>query len=270
MKIDEIIPERVTTIDIDGSGPLEPFSVLCRYGTKSEVLNVTEIGHYNELESYVSSGYQLPNSVYSQKINYRVPSPQLFTLIDRSDVCKQYIEYTCFNSRLLNYPNSPYGWWVGRTNQIMDYWGGSDIGTGKCACGLDMTCVNPNLFCNCDSQLLTELKDTGFLTRKEFLPVLKVEFGDTGPIGSPQYGRYQVGRLHCEGDLLYDNTVTFRKADAIITVPAFHAKVAGDIRFQFKTGFESATFASAIILQNVGYDNGDLIEVKKKSFFFLF
>ena len=180
MKVDEIIPERMTIIDIDGSGPLSPFPVLCRYGAKSEILNVTEIGHYNELESYVSSGYQLPNSIYSQTINYRVPLLQVFAVIDRSYVCKQYIEYTCFNSRLLNYPNSPYGWWVGRTNQTMDYWGGSEIGTGKCSCGLDMTCINPNLFCNCDSQFTTELKDTGFLTRKEFLPVLRVEFGDTG------------------------------------------------------------------------------------------
>lgn len=261
MRIDEVIPERATIIDIDGSGPLPPFSVLCRYGAKSEILNVTEIGHYNELESYVSSGFQLPESVYSQPINYRVPLPQVFAVVDRSHACKQYIEYTCFNSRLLNYPNAPFGWWVGRTNQTMDYWGGSEIGTGKCACGLDMTCANPNLFCNCDSQFTTELKDTGFLTRKEYLPVLRVEFGDTGPPGSPQYGRYQVGRLLCEGDLLYDNTVTFRKEDAVITVPPFAAKVAGDIRFQFKTGFDSATFGSAIIVQNVGYDDGDLIEV---------
>lgn len=83
-----------------------------------------------------------------------------------------------------------------------------------------------------------------------------------GPVGSQQYARYQVGRLQCEGDLLYDNVVTFRKADAIITVPPFEAKVAGDIRFQFKTGFDSATFGSAIILQNVGFDDGDLIEVR--------
>lgn len=182
MKIDEIIPERVTVIDIDGSGPLAPFPILCRFGSKSELLNVSEIGHYNELEGYVPSGSQLglTTEIYRQTITYRVPLLQLFSLIDRSHVCKQYIEYTCFNSRLLNYPNGPYGWWVGRTNQSMDYWGGSEIGTGKCACGLDLTCINPNLFCNCDSQLLMELKDGGFLTRKEYLPVLRVEFGDTG------------------------------------------------------------------------------------------
>ena len=180
MQMDEIIPERMTLIDIDGSGPLAPFFILCRFGAKAEILNVTEIGHYNELEGYVPSGYQIPNAIYSQTINYRVPLLQVFALVDRSHVCRQYIEYTCFNSRLLNYPNAAFGWWVGRTNQTMDYWGGSDIGTGKCACGLDMTCANPNLFCNCDSQFTTELKDAGFLTRKEFLPVLRVEFGDTG------------------------------------------------------------------------------------------
>lgn len=60
---------------------------------------------------------------------------------------------------------------------------------------------------------------------------------------------------------MYDNTITFRKADAIITAPPFEAIIAGDIRFQFKTGFDSATFGSAILLQNVGYQGGDLIEV---------
>ena len=180
MKFDEVIHERVNIIDVDGSGPLAPFSVRCRFGSRSESLNMTEIGHYNELEGFVSSGYQLPNALYSQKIMYRAPLPQVFALIDRSHVCKQYIEYRCFNSRLLNYPNTPMGWWVGRTNQTMNYWGGSEVGTGKCACGLDMSCVNPNLFCNCDSQATTELKDAGYLTRKEFLPVLRMEFGDTG------------------------------------------------------------------------------------------
>jgi hypothetical protein len=34
------------------------------------------------------------------------------------------------------------------------------------------------------------------------------------------------------------------------------------MRFQFKTGFDSATFGSAIIVQNVGYNDADLIEVK--------
>ncbi|CAF4783143.1 unnamed protein product, partial [Rotaria magnacalcarata] len=47
MKFDDIIAERPTIIDIDGSGPLSPFSVLCRYGSKTEILNVTEIGHYH-------------------------------------------------------------------------------------------------------------------------------------------------------------------------------------------------------------------------------
>jgi hypothetical protein len=87
-----------------------------------------------------------------------------------------------------------------------------------------------------------------------------------GPVGSPQYGRYQVGRLQCEGDVLYENVVTFRKADAIITVPPFEAKVAGDIRFQFQTGFDSATFGSAIMLQNIGHNDGDLIEVNMSFF----
>jgi hypothetical protein len=34
------------------------------------------------------------------------------------------------------------------------------------------------------------------------------------------------------------------------------------MRFQFKTGFDLATFGSAIIVQNLGYDDGGLIEVE--------
>jgi hypothetical protein len=82
MKIDEVAHERLTIIDIDGSGPLSPFVILCRIGARSEALNVSEIGHYHELESYVSSGYQLPNSVYTQNINYRVTLPQKFSLLN--------------------------------------------------------------------------------------------------------------------------------------------------------------------------------------------
>ncbi|CAF0919424.1 unnamed protein product [Didymodactylos carnosus] len=98
--------------------------------------------------------------------------------------------------------------------------------------------------------------------KEEYLPVLRVEFGDTGAGQAQQYGRYQVGKLLCEGDLLYDNVITFRKADAIISVPKFEAKIAGDIRFQFKTGFDSSTFGSAIMVQNVDYEDGDLIEIR--------
>ena len=35
-------------------------------------------------------------------------------------------------------------WWVSRDGRRQNSWGGTPIGSGKCACGLTMTCVDPN------------------------------------------------------------------------------------------------------------------------------
>ena len=61
----------------------------------------------------------------------------------------------------------------------------------------------------------------------------------------------------CEGDRLYDNVVTFRRMDAVLQVADFDSRMAGDIRFQFKT-----SWPSGILLQKVGNLTGDLLEVK--------
>ena len=64
----------------------------------------------------------------------------------------------------------------------------------------------------------------------------------------------------CEGDRLYDNTVTFRKQDAVLELPSHfssESSMAGDIRFQFRTRSHSGIF-----LQKVGNLTGDLLEVK--------
>ena len=54
---------------------------------------------------------------------------------------------------------------------------------------------------------------------------------------------------------LFDNIVTFRKADATIEFPTFDAATSGDMRFQFKT-----TQPDGVFLQNTG--NHHFIEVK--------
>ncbi len=54
---------------------------------------------------------------------------------------------------------------------------------------------------------------------------------------------------------MFDNTVTFRKADATIEFPTFDASTSGDIRFQFRTTAENGIF-----LQNTGVAH--FVEVK--------
>ncbi len=62
-------------------------------------------------------------------------------------------------------PNKPsWGWWVGRTNLNMRYWGGSSPGSGKCACALKNECRNDNPTCNCDAGLSEDgVSDDGYV-----------------------------------------------------------------------------------------------------------
>ncbi|VTJ76381.1 Hypothetical predicted protein, partial [Marmota monax] len=46
---------------------------------------------------------------------------------------------------------SPYTWWVGKANEKHYYWGGSEPGIQKCACGIERNCTDPKYYCNCDA-----------------------------------------------------------------------------------------------------------------------
>ena len=82
---------------------------------------------------------------------------QIEKLINGSLTCKQELFYACRRSRLLNTPVrpeepfEPFSWWVSRNNEIMDYWGGSQPGSRKCACGILGTCIDRTKDCNCDA-----------------------------------------------------------------------------------------------------------------------
>lgn len=248
--------ERSLMIDVDGSGPIEPFMVNCFFGAQNEDMNLTKVSHYNE-QDVIVKGYRAPGS-YSQNIIYMATKEQINELVERSYSCSQSVSVKCRGARFLNYRGDPYGWWVGRTNQPMYWWGGGEVDIRKCKCGINKDCDFPNQFCNCDAGDLTkEREDSGLLLNKVFLPVYRVHFGDTGDISENRYIKYNIGKLVCEGDRLYDNMVTFRKPDAILQAPLFESGIAGDIRFQFRTAS-----AFGIFLQNVGNITGDFMEVR--------
>lgn len=168
----------------------------------------------------------------------------------------------------------------------MNYWGGGSEDQ-RCACSISSSqeCVRPNLRCNCDSGDDTrELTDSGFITQKEHLPIVKVNFGDTGSLTSiddptsnvvvknSKYAKYKVGHLVCEGDKLYDNTITFRKIDSGIVTDFFDGeyvsnylanfdseKVTIDLRFEFKTAKTTG------ILMATNGPSGDFLEIRLQS-----
>lgn len=141
----------------------------------------------------------------------------------------------------------PFSWWVSRYNQAMDYWAGALPGSRKCECGILGKCKDPTKWCNCDSNSIEWLEDSGDIREKEYLPVRALRFGDTGTPLDEKQGRYTLGPLRCEGDDLFSNVVTFRIADATIDLPVFDMGHSGDIYFEFKTTTEMAVLFHATV-----------------------
>ena len=97
------IDETDLIIDIDGSGPLRPFKVNCKFGQSiNDMINITVVKHLSEGENFVSSGYQEHGS-YSQNILYTASLQQIQELKKRVYDCSQFIEYKCKGSKLLNW-----------------------------------------------------------------------------------------------------------------------------------------------------------------------
>ena len=182
-------------IDRDGEGALAPFSAYCNMTDKNGV-GVTVNSHDSESRTLVT-GYDSPGS-YSRDIHYTGASlSQLASLTSVSSHCEQFIKYKCYHSML--FWNSGYAWWVSRDSTKMTYWGGASPGSGKCACGMNNTCADSKLACNCDKNDRKWREDSGLLTDKTKLPVIQLRFGDTGDKGYNEQGYHTLGKLKCYG-----------------------------------------------------------------------
>ena len=173
------------------------YDVICDMTDKNGV-GVTVISHDSENRTRVK-GCE-PRGCYSRNIHYRgVSLSQLASLTTVSLSCEQFIKYECYHSKLLNSNgNGAFGWWVSRDNEEMTYWGGATE-NGKCACGMNKTCANSNLGCNCDKNDKNWREDSGFLTNKTKLPVIQLRFGDTGHDILKEQGYHTLGKLKCYG-----------------------------------------------------------------------
>ncbi|KMY99176.1 neurexin-4 isoform X1 [Drosophila simulans] len=241
------VQQRVNlNLDVDGSGPLEPFPVTCEFYSDGRV--ITTLSHSQEHTTTVD-GFQEPGS-FEQSIMYDANQLQIEALLNRSHSCWQRLSYSCRSSRLFNSPSEagnfrPFSWWISRHNQPMDYWAGALPGSRKCECGILGKCHDPTKWCNCDSNSLEWMEDGGDIREKEYLPVRAVKFGDTGTPLDEKMGRYTLGPLRCEGDDLFSNVVTFRIADASINLPPFDMGHSGDIYLEFRTTQENSVIFHA-------------------------
>ena len=192
-------------IDVDGSGPLKSFPVTCEFF--SDGRTYTHVGHKND-QTTVVNGFDAPGS-FVQDIAYDADIDQMEILINRSYSCSQKLSYACKRSRLFNSPSyenknqefRPFGWWMSRQNQRMDYWAGALPGSRKCECGVTGTCYDRSKWCNCDAGLDSWMADEGEILDKEFLPVRQLRFGDTGSPLDDKEGKYTLGHLVCQVNL---------------------------------------------------------------------
>ena len=183
-------------IDPDGEGRWPPFNVTCDMTDKNAV-GVTVISHNSEDRTLVD-GFEKPGS-YSRDIQYKeVDLLQLARLTSVSTHCEQFIKYECINSLMFQ---GNHAWWGSRDSAKMTYWGGAVPGSGKCACGMTLSCAKQEPLCNCDANDKIWREDSGLLTDKTRLPVKELRFGDTGVFlnNFNEQGYHTLGKFKCYG-----------------------------------------------------------------------
>lgn len=172
--------------------------------TNKNGVGVTVVSHDTESRMLVDGHEE--NGSYLRRVHYigagLTNVAQLVSVLDASSHCEQFIKYECTNSLLFfSIPSGdPPGWWMSRNGTKMTYWGGATPADAyKCACGVTSpnTCADTSRGCNCDKNDDTWRQDSGFLTEKSHLPVLQLQFGDTG--SSHEKGYHTLGKLMCYG-----------------------------------------------------------------------
>ncbi|VEL26734.1 unnamed protein product [Protopolystoma xenopodis] len=94
-------PRKNITIDLDGSGVLEPIEVQCDF---TDINMVQTHVYHSNMGPIVVDGYQEPGS-YRHQLSYsRANRETLGELVRRALTCEQAITYRCWNSHLLRLP----------------------------------------------------------------------------------------------------------------------------------------------------------------------
>ncbi|XP_076121238.1 contactin-associated protein 1 [Alosa pseudoharengus] len=224
------------TIDPDLSGPLKPFMVYCKM-TPFKSWTIIE---HNRMEYTKVSGSTVDRPYIGEVRYVNASWDEVTALANTSLYCEQWIDFSCYKSRLLNTPNGrPYSFWIGRNNESHEYWGGAFPESGKCGCAINHTCTDAKFQCNCDADYRQWYSDKGYLMFRDHLPVRKIVIGDTNRTGSE--AQFSLGPLRCHGDRSIWNTIAFTKP-TYITFPTFVPGPSADITFHFRTYRSSGVF----------------------------
>ncbi|XP_071951340.1 neurexin-4-like [Antedon mediterranea] len=182
-------------IDPDGPGGVEPFTVKCDMTTETDI-GLTIVHHVRKRPVRVRNRDKAGE--FEFRPDYQLTSTQLKKLVMNSRSCRQYVGYECKSSVLMirnRRYNIPYGWLVSRDNQPMYNWAGAPINSSMCACGVEGSCADRSLACNCDSNDNVVRVDEGYVMDKRYLPLSAIRLGDTG--GRLETGKLTLGELEC-------------------------------------------------------------------------
>ncbi|XP_030649349.1 contactin-associated protein 1 [Chanos chanos] len=217
------------TIDPDLSGPLKPFTVYC----KMKMWKSWTIIDHNRMGATKVIGSTVDRPFIADVQYVNASWDEVTALANTSLYCEQWIDFSCYKSRLLNTQNGrPFTYWVGRHNESHEYWGGAFPESKKCGCAINQTCTDSKFQCNCDADYRQWYSDKGYLMFRDHLPVRRVVIGDTNRTGSE--AQISLGPLRCYGDRSIWNTIAFTKP-IYLTFPTFKPGTSADITFHFKT-----------------------------------
>ncbi|XP_057370157.1 uncharacterized protein LOC130691260 [Daphnia carinata] len=190
-------------IDPDGQGRGDnPIYVYCNMTSGS-----SSILHDSENSTAVDHCFD--PGCYSRQIKYNATLRQITMLAELSNECHQSIKVDCFDAAF-EFNGIAYAWWNDRNGDPRYFWSGTNNNSSahyhSCQCGLEGSCVDKSLLCNCDSDLAVELSDNGVITDKDLLPITKLNFGRT--IAPTSISTHEIGRLECSGKVVLNGMPT--------------------------------------------------------------
>ena len=124
--------------------------------------------------------------------SYSAMVETILLVIDQSSYCEQNTKAEC---KGLRFVGENCTWLLGRSRQVLDFWGGGPQNGVGCACGLDGTCTEISRKCNCDTENGEWQTDEGLVTLKAALPLAGIAVGDVDL--SEEILQFTIGPLKC-------------------------------------------------------------------------
>lgn len=154
------------TVDPDNIGPLPEARVLCNMTAGEDAVTVINNTHSGTMKVRDANRFLSFRKSWAHLIKYAMSYNNLRALVDKSDHCRQYVQFNCINTTFLSKPpNGRYGAvWFSTDGRYRYYWGGAKSTGATCACARKGSCYDRSKVCNCDTGDAVWRQDAGTYT----------------------------------------------------------------------------------------------------------